>query len=88
MDLSALFADKRVEKGTHVVMKSMGLEKGGDFKGWIEAPKFDADGNPAHEIFPKNRVQVMQERGWQLVKQVSEPTAAQPATRKTKGNVE
>jgi hypothetical protein len=87
MDLSSLFNDPKVIKGTHVVMKSVGLEKGGDLKGWIHAPKLNANNDQAHELYPVNRVKAMEEQGWQLVKQVKEPTDAK-TPRKVKENVE
>lgn len=87
MDLSQLFSDPKVVRGTHVVMKSVGLEKGGDLKGYIVAPKFDADNNPAYEIYPVNRVKEMEKHGWQLVKPIAEPEAAK-STRKAKPDVE
>jgi len=87
MDLSSLFDDPKVKKGTHVVMKSVGLEKGGDLKGWIHAPKLNDNNEPAHELYPVNRVKEMEKHGWQLVKQVKEPTDAK-TPRKLKTDVE
>lgn len=82
MDLQALFEHKGVKKKTHIVMKSVGKEQAGSFKGWIHPPKFDGEGNPAHEVFPVKNRKAMEDQGWQKVEQVAEPKAA--ATKKTK----
>lgn len=82
MDLSKLFQDKRVQKKTHIVMKSVGLQQAGSFRGWIHPPKVDGEGNPAHEIYAIKNKKAMEAQGWVEVKQVAEPKAA--ATPKTK----
>lgn len=91
MDLSKLFADKRLQKKprTHIVMKSVGLQQAGSFRGWIHPPKFDKDGNPAHEIYAIKNKKAMEEQGWVEVPQVAEPkAAATPKTKKTTDDVE
>ena len=88
MDLSVLFQDSRVERGTHVVMKSVGVPTGGQYTGFQIFPKFDENQDPAHEIFPKARIKQMEQNGWQLVKQVAEPTDAAETPKRKARNVE
>lgn len=89
MDLSVLFQDSRVsEKKTHVVMKSVGVATGGQYTGYQIFPKFDEEGNPAHEIFPKARIKKMEQNGWQLVQHVAEPIDAAETPKRKGRNVE
>ena len=82
MDLSKLFEHKGVKQGTHIVMKSIGLQQAGSFRGWIHPPKVNENGEPAHEVFAKKNQKAMEAQGWQKVEQVAEPKAA--ASKKTK----
>ena len=88
MDLSVFFNDDRVKKfKTHIVMKSVGVEAGEQYKGYAIPPKKDENGDPAHELFAIKNKQSMIDLGWVEVKPVPEPTDAK-TTRKAKENVE
>jgi hypothetical protein len=88
MDLSKLFNDDRVEKfKTHIVMKSVGVEAGDQYKGYAIPPKKDKNGNQAFELFAIKNKAAMESLGWVEVKPVPEPTDAK-TTRKPKDNVE
>ena len=88
MDLSKLFNDDRVKRfKTHIVMKSVGVEAGDQYRGWQIFPKKDSEGNPAHELYAVKNREEMELLGWVEVKQVADPTDA-IKTRKQKENVE
>ena len=88
MDLSVFFNDDRVKKfKTHIVMKSVGVEAGEQYKGYSILPKKDEDGNQAHELFAAKNKAAMESMGWVEVKQIAEPSDAK-ATRKAKPDVE
>ena len=88
MDLSVFFNDDRVKKfKTHIVMKSVGVEAGDQYKGYAIPPKKDKNGDQAYELFAIKNKQAMIDLGWVEVKPVPEPTDA-IKTRKSKENVE
>jgi len=87
MDLSVFFNDDRVKKfKTHIVMKSVGVEAGDQYKGYSIPPKKDENGDQVHELYPIKNKAAMESLGWVEVKPVPEPTDAK--TRKAKENVE
>jgi hypothetical protein len=87
MDLSVFFNDPRVKQfKTHIVMKSVGVEAGEQYKGYSIPPKKDENGDQVYEIFPAKNKAAMESLGWVEVKQVPEPTDAK--TRKAKTDVE
>lgn len=81
MDLSKLFEDPRVKRGTHIVMRPDGV-KNQQFSGYQIPPKKDADGNPAYEIHPVKERAGLEMLGWVKMEPVAEPKAA--ASKKTK----
>lgn len=88
MDLNTLFEDKRVQQKTHIVMKSVGVEAGAQYKGYSIAPRLDAENNPEHRIFPAKNQKRMEAQGWVRVNKVVEPTDAKPKKAKPTDNVE
>jgi hypothetical protein len=88
MDLSVFFNDDRVKKfKTHIVMKSVGVEAGDQYKGYSIPPKKHKDGSQVYELFPIKNKAAMESLGWVEVKPVPEPTDAK-TPRKPKENVE
>jgi hypothetical protein len=88
MDLSVFFNDDRVKKfKTHIVMKSVGVEAGEQYKGYSIPPKKDGEGNQVYELYPVKNKKAMESLGWVEVKPVPEPTDAK-TTRKVKTDVE
>lgn len=88
MDLQALFQDSRVVKKTHIVMKSVGKEKGGSLKGWDIPPIKERDGSPAYSIFAVKNRKAMENLGWELVQNVADPIAAISKPKKAVKDVE
>lgn len=87
MDLSKLFNDDRVKRfKTHIVMKSVGVEAGSQYKGYAIPPRLDEEGNQVYSLFPVKNEEAMNAWGWVKVLPVPEPTDAK--TRKTKTDVE
>jgi hypothetical protein len=88
MDLSVFFNDPRVKQfKTHIIMKSVGVEAGEQYKGYAIPPKKDGEGNQVYELYPVKNKAAMESLGWIEEKPVPEPTDAK-TTRKAKDNVE
>jgi len=88
MDLSVFFNDDRVKKfKTHIVMKSVGVEAGDQYKGYAVPPKKDENGDQVYDVFPTKNEAAMNAWGWVKVLPVPEPTDAK-TPRKAKENVE
>jgi hypothetical protein len=83
MDLSVFFNDDRVKKfKTHIVMKSVGVSAGDQYKGYAIPPKLDENGNQAYELYAAKNKEAMESLGWVKVDPTQEPTDA-AKTRKT-----
>lgn len=88
MELVELFKDKRVQRGTHIVMRPDGV-KNKQFSGYQIPPKKLADGSPAYEIFPIKEKAGLEMLGWVQMKPVAEPkAAATPKAKKPAEDVE
>jgi len=88
MDLSVFFNDDRVKKfKTHIVMKSVGVEAGEQYKGYSVPPRLDSEDKQVYSLFPAKNEEAMNAWGWVKVLPVPEPTDAK-TPRKTKDNVE